>query len=62
MNGGCTRNLTNHYQGSCGLEYGNKIIFTVVATGCRVKVQDGSLVFDGLCYQIPGGDNKLFNS
>ena len=58
----CTRNITNQYSGNCGLQYGNKIVFTVEAAGCRVKIEDGSPIFDGLCYHIPTGDNKLFNS
>ena len=61
-NATCTRNITNQYSGDCGLQYGNKIVFTVPAAGCRVKIEDGSPVFDGLCYHIPSGDNKLFNS
>lgn len=60
--GACTRNITNQYSGNCGLQYGNKIVFTVAAAGCRVKIEDGSPVFDGLCYHIPSGENKLFNS
>ena len=58
----CTRNITNQYSGTCGLQDGNKIVFTVAASGCRVKIQDGSPMFDGLCYHVPTGDNKLFNS
>lgn len=58
----CTRNVTNQYSGNCGLHYGNKVIFTMSASGCRVKIEDGSPVFDGLCYHVPTGDNKLFNS
>ena len=61
-NSNCTRNVTNQYSGECGLYYGNKIVFTVPVAGCRVKIEDGSPVFDGLCYHIPSGDNKLFNS
>ena len=58
----CTRNITNQYSGNCGLQYGNKIVFTVAAAGCRIKIEDGSPMFDGLCYHVPSGDNKLFNS
>lgn len=61
-NNGCTRNIANQYQGLCGLYYGNSTVFTIPAAGCRTKIQDGSPVFDGLCYHIPVGDNKLFNS
>ena len=58
----CTRNITNAYSGECGLQFGNKVIFTVSAAGCKFKVQDGSPLADGLCYHVPTGDNKLFNS
>lgn len=61
-NTNCTRNITNQYSGSCGLLYGNKIVFTVAAAGCRIKIEDGTPMFDGLCYHVPSGDNKLFNS
>ena len=62
VNNNCTRNITNQYSGECGMQYGNKIVFTVSANGCRVKIEDGSAMFDGLCYHIPSGENKLFNS
>jgi hypothetical protein len=61
-NSNCTRNITNQYSGVCGLQYGNKVVFTMSAAGCRVKIEDGSPMFDGLCYHIPSGNNKLFNS
>lgn len=62
VNNGCTRNITNHYSGSCGLYFGDKIVFIHAATGCRYKVKDGEFEFDNACYQIPGDDNRLFNS
>ena len=58
----CTRNITNQYSGNCGLQFGNKIVFTISAAGCKFKVQDGSPMVDGLCYHVPTGDNKIFNS
>ena len=58
----CTRNIVNQYSGDCGLIFGDKIVFSVPVAGCQVKIQDGSALFDGLCYHIPTGDNKLFNS
>ena len=61
-NSACSRNLTNQYSGSCGLYWNGLTVFTVTSAGCRVKVADGSPQFDGLCYHIPTGDNKLFNS
>lgn len=62
VNSNCSRNITTTYSNICGLQYGNKIVFTMAASGCQVKVQDGSPMFDGLCYHIPVGENKLFNS
>ena len=61
-NSNCTRNITNAYSNVCGLLYGDKTVFTIAASGCLVKIQDGSPMFDGLCYHIPVGNNKLFNS
>lgn len=61
-NSNCSRNITNAYSNVCGLQYGEKTIFTIAASGCQVKIQDGSPMFDGLCYHIPVGSNKLFNS
>lgn len=61
-NSNCSRNITNAYSNVCGLPYGDKTIFTIAASGCLVKIQDGSPMFDGLCYHIPVGNNKLFNS
>ena len=62
VNSNCDRNLTGHYSGSCGLQFGNRVIFTVAASGCTFKVQDGSPMANGLCYHIPTGGNKIFNS
>ena len=58
----CTRNITNQYSGSCGLIFGTKILFTYEAAGCKHKVADGSPMANGVCYHIPSGDNRLFNS
>lgn len=60
--GGCTRNITNQYSGQCGLRQGNKILFTWEAAGCKTKIEDGSEMLDGLCYNLPSGENRLFNS
>ena len=61
-NTNCTRNVTTQYSGTCGLQYGNKVVFTMSVGGCWVKIEDGSPLFDGLCYHIPYGENKLFDS
>ena len=58
----CSRHVTTQTDGVCGLLYGTKIVFTMPVVGCQVKIEDGSPVFDGLCYHIPYGENKLFNS
>ena len=62
VNSNCTRNITNMYSNSCGLWFGDKVVFTIAAAGCDFKTQDGSPFFDGLCYHIPTADNRLFNS
>jgi hypothetical protein len=61
-NGNCSRTVKTFSNGSCGLEFGDKMVFTIPVAGCCVKIEDGSPLFDGLCYHIPYGDNKLFNS
>ena len=58
----CTRNFSGQYSGTCGLHFGNKIVFTFAATGCYTKAEDGSPQYDYICYHIPTGDNRLFNS
>ena len=61
-NSNCSRNITNMYSNICGLEYGDKIVFTIAAAGCDFKTQDGNPFYDGLCYHIPTAENRLFNS
>ena len=61
-NSNCDRNVTTMYSNICGLWYGEKYVFTIAASGCDFKAQDGSPFFDGLCYHIPTADNRLFNS
>lgn len=61
-NANCSRTVKTYSNGICGMQYGNKIVFTIAVAGCRVKIEDGSPLFDGLCYHIPYGENKLFNS
>lgn len=58
----CARNVHTQYDGVCGVPFGNKMLFIMGVSGCRVKIEDGSPVFDGLCYHIPVDENKLFNS
>ena len=58
----CDRNITGQYSGNCGLQLGNKRIFTIASTGCVFKVQDGSAAADFQCYHIPTEGNRLFNS
>ena len=58
-NSNCTRNNTNQYSGNCGLYWEGMILFTTTANGCRNKLPDGAM---GICYYVPSGDNKVFNS
>lgn len=59
VNVNCTRNITNMYSGECGLKWEGQILFTTTAAGCRNKLPDGAY---GICYHVPTGDNKVFNS
>lgn len=59
VNSNCDRNITSAYSGYCGLNFGGRMLFTISAAGCKYKVQDGAY---GMCYHIPTGGNKLFNS
>ena len=61
-NQNCARNVTNMYSNICGLQYGSKIVFTLAASGCKFKAQDGSPMFDGWCYHVPTEGRTLFNS
>lgn len=61
-NANCSRNVTTIYDNICGLHYGGKVVFTLAASGCQVRIQDGSPMFDGLCYHVPVAGNRLFNS
>lgn len=58
----CAQNVNTQYTGVCGVPFGNKMVFTMGTSGCRVKIEDGSPVFNYLCYHIPVDQNKLFNS
>ena len=62
VNSNCTRNITNQYSGECGLLWNGMMIFTGNAYGCMYRVPDGSAAHDGICYYVPTGDNKVFNS
>jgi hypothetical protein len=59
VNTNCTRNITNMYSGDCGLKWYDMFIFTTTAGGCQNKLPDGAY---GICYHVPTGDNKVFNS
>ena len=61
-NTNCDRNVTTQFSNICGLWFGEVIVFTFSAVGCDFRVQDGSEEYDGLCYNIPTADNRLFNS
>lgn len=62
VNSNCTRNITGHYSGECGLEWYGMTIFTGPARGCINKIPDGSAAHDGICYYVPTSDNRVFNS
>ena len=62
VNTNCSRNITNQYSGSCGLLWEGMMIFTGPVRECLYKVPDGSAAHDGICYYVPIGDSRVFNS
>ena len=47
----------------CGYDYGGVILFLNGMTNiCSIQVEDGSPVFDSLCYHVPTQLTTLFNS
>ena len=60
--GGCARKINTFANGNCGAPYGKRIVFTWEVVGCKVKAEDGSLMYDGMCYHVPVDMNALFNS
>lgn len=48
--------------GTCGVMFGDRMVFIGNVDGCAIKVADGSPVFNGLCYHVPIDTNALFNS
>lgn len=47
----------------CGYDYGGLILFLNSMTNvCDVKTEDGSPVFDSICYHVPTTTTGLFNS
>lgn len=59
---GCAKKISSWANGDCGVPYGNKMVFITDVSGCKVKVEDGSPMFNGLCYHVPIDVNSLFNS
>lgn len=59
---GCAKKIGTMYNGECGAPYGDKFVFTQEVNGCKIKVEDGSPIFNGLCYHVPIDMNALFNS
>ncbi len=59
---GCGKKIGTQYNGTCGVPYGDKFVFTEDVGGCQVKVVDGSPIFNGLCYHVPVDMNAVFNS
>lgn len=60
---GCAKKINTQYNGECGVPYGTKrIVFTDPVPGCKIKAEDGSPLYDGLCYDVPIDMNALFNS
>lgn len=48
-----------HAGGTCGVQYGDDIVFTANVVGCSTQIDDNNV---SLCYHIPTDANRLFNS
>ena len=59
---GCAKKINTFANGDCGVPYGKRLVFTTEVSGCKVKVEDGSPFYDGLCYHVPVDMNALVNS
>ena len=59
---GCAKKINTYANGDCGVPYGKRIVFTHAVAGCKIKAEDGSALYDGLCYDVPIDMNALFNS
>lgn len=59
---GCTERIDTHANGSCALNVpGIGNVFTSTYAICSdFKSETGE--YDGYCYDVPFGDNRLFNS
>lgn len=58
--GTCTLDGTLSDEQSCGYDTGVGIIFVSKASGCSFETQDGR--FDGVCYDVPNADSRVFAS
>lgn len=56
----CAVKIEGALGGTCGVEMDDVFIFTEGVMGCHLAVpDDGS---NGVCYDVPFGNNNLFNS
>lgn len=47
----------------CAYDYGGAMIFLNGMTNiCEIEIEDGSEMFDSLCYHVPTLTTSLFNS
>ena len=58
----CAFNVTTQYNGVGEVMFGNRAVFVNGINACKVKVEDGSPLFNGLCYHVPVAQNSIFNS
>lgn len=62
----CEVKIEGSTGGTCGLKFGDLVIFVAEYTGCNsndnvvVEGDDGN--YNGICYHVPTGDKNLFNS
>lgn len=59
---GCARPTNTPVQGTCPLVIGGRPLFVSGVANCRFPVEDGSPMYDGICYHVPTDTTSLFNS
>lgn len=58
--GSCEIKIRTLNNGDCGFDFGGETIFMQGIGGCKKPVNDDGT--NGFCYDVPFGNNNLFNS
>lgn len=63
VSAGCEEQPENSMDfNSCGIIFGEDIIFVSGLNGCKVQVVEGSASADGTCYHNPSDEKNIFTS